>query len=149
MRDGRGRQVSDTLAEVRDEIETLHDFFTGWFNGTLPESGEVFAQGLTDHLHPDFEIVLPSGTVCNRDGLLTPVQQAWGTNPEFRAVVRDVRVLGEWPQAGLVLAAYVEAQTGARNTTPADNLRHATVLFERIAGRLVWRHLHETAFDAA
>jgi hypothetical protein len=63
-------------------------------------------------------------------------------------VVRDVRVLGEWPGARLVLAAYVEAQTGARNTTPADNLRHSTVLFERIAGRLVWRHLHETAFAA-
>ncbi len=153
MRDGGGRQLSKTLAEVRAEIEALHDFFTGWFNGTLPESGEVFAQGLTDHLHPDFEIVLPSGTVCNRDGLLTPVQQAWGTNPEFRAVVRDVRVLGEWRPgesgAGLVLATYVEVQTGARNTTPADNLRHATVLFERSSEHLVWRHLHETAFDAA
>ncbi len=148
MRDGRGRQVSDTLAEVRDEIETLHDFFTGWFSGALPESDEVFARDLTNHLHPDFEIVLPSGTVFDRDGLLTPVREAWGTNPEFRAVVRDVRVLGEWPQAGLVLAAYVEDQSGARNTTPADNLRHATVLFERRAERLVWRHLHETAFDA-
>ena len=150
MRDGGGRQLSKTLAEVRTEIEVLHDFFTGWFNGTLPESGEAFAHGLADHFHPDFEIVLPSGTVCDRDGLLTPVRQAWGTNPEFRAVVRNVRILGEWPQAGagLVLAAYVEDQSGARNTTPADNLRHATVLFERRAERLVWRHLHETAFDA-
>ncbi len=142
--------MSETVAEVRAEIEALHDFFTGWFNGTLPESGEVFAHGLADHFHPDFEIVLPSGTVHDRDGILTPVRQAWGTNPEFRAVVRNVRILGEWPQAGagLVLAAYVEDQSGARNTTPADNLRHATVLFERRAGRLVWRHLHETAFDA-
>ena len=144
--------MSETLAQVRAEVETLHDFFTGWFSGALPESGEVFARGLADHLHPEFEIVLPSGTVHDRDGILTPVRQAWGTNPDFRAVVRDVRVLGEWARgksaAGLVLAAYVEAQTGARNTTPADNLRHATVLFERIAGRLVWRHLHETAFEA-
>ncbi|MEE8454021.1 MAG: hypothetical protein V3R90_04565 [Limibaculum sp.] len=144
--------MADLLGEVRAEIEVLHAFFTGWFNGTLPESGEAFAQGLADHFHPDFEIVLPSGTVCDRDGLLTPVRQAWGTNPEFRTVVRDVRVLGEWRPgesgAGLVLATYVEAQSGARNTTPADNLRHATVLFERLAGRLVWRHLHETAFEA-
>jgi hypothetical protein len=142
--------VSETLAEVRAEIETLHEFFTGWFSGALPASDEVFARDLTDHLHPDFEIVLPSGTVHDRDGLLTPVRQAWGTNPDFSAVVRDVRVLGEWPQAGagLVLATYVEGQCAARNTTPADNLRHATVLFERRAERLVWRHLHETAFDA-
>ncbi len=143
--------MSDLLGEVRAEIERLHDFFTGWFNGTLPESGEVFARGLGDHLHPDFEIVLPSGTVHDLDGILTPVRQAWGTNPDFRTVVRDVRILGEWPQAGpgpgLVLATYVEAQTGARNTTPADNLRHSTVLFERTAERLLWRHLHETAFE--
>jgi hypothetical protein len=140
--------MSNVLAEVRAEIEGLHDFFTGWFSGALPESDAVFARGLADHFHPDFEIVLPSGTVHDRDGILTPLRQAWGTNPGFRAVVRDVRVLGEWPGAGLVLAAYVEAQTGARNTTPADNLRHSTVLFERGAERLVWRHLHETAFDA-
>ena len=140
--------MSGLLAEVRAEVEALHDFFTAWFGGALPESDEVFTDGLADHFHPDFEIVLPSGTVHDRDGILTPIRQAWGANPGFRAVVRDVRVLGEWPGAGLVLAAYVEAQTGARNTTPADNLRHSTVLFERVAGRLVWRHVHETGFDA-
>ncbi len=138
--------MNGILGEVRTEIEVLHDFFTGWFNGALPETSEDFARGLADHLHADFEIVLPSGTVLDRDGILTPVRQAWGTNPGFRATTRDVRILGEWPAAGLVLAAYVEAQTGARNTTPADNLRHSTVLFERTAERLLWRHLHETAF---
>jgi hypothetical protein len=144
VRDGR---LSDLGAQVRAEIEALHDFLTGWFSGALPEGDEAFARGLADHLQPDFEIVLPSGTVHDRDGLLTPIRQAWGTNPGFSTTVRDVRVLGEWPAAGLVLAAYVEVQTGARNTTPADNLRRSTVLFERRAGRLLWRHLHETALD--
>ena len=138
--------MSGLADEVRAEIEALHDFFTGWFTGALPESDEVFARGLADHFHPAFEIVLPSGTVHDRDGILTAIRRGWGANPDFSAVVRDVRVLGEWP--GLVLAAYVEAQTGARNTTPADNLRHATALFECRAERLLWRHVHETAFDA-
>ncbi|MCH8951221.1 MAG: hypothetical protein IID49_03700 [Proteobacteria bacterium] len=144
--------MSDLGAEVRAEVEALHVFFTGWFGGALPGSDAAFARGLADHLHPDFEIVLPSGTVHDRDGLLTPIRQAWGANPGFSATVRDLRLLGQWMPgesgAGLVLAAYVEVQTGARNTTPADNLRHATVLFERLAGRLVWRHLHETALNA-
>ena len=144
--------MSDLGAQVRAEIEALHDFFTGWFSGALSGSDEAFAHGLADRLHPDFEIVLPSGAVHDRDGLLTPVRRGWGTNPGFSATVRDVRILGEWlpgeSGAGLVLAAYVEVQTGARNTKPADNLRHATVLFEHIAGRLVWRHLHETALNA-
>ena len=141
--------MGELLGEVRAEIEALHDFFTAWFNGTLPATGEVFAHGLADHFHPDFEIVLPSGTVHDLDGILTPVRQAWGTNPGFRTGIRDVRVVGEWPQgesgAELVLATYVEAQSGARNTSPPDILRYSTVLFERRAERLVWRHLHETA----
>lgn len=140
--------MSQTLKDVRAEIEARHDFFTAWFNGTLPATAEVFANGLADHFHPDFEIVLPSGTVHDHDGILTPVRKAWGTNPGFRATVHDVRVLGEWPKVGLVMAAYVEDQSSARNTIPPDNLRHSTVLFERAGGHLIWRQLHETAFDS-
>ena len=140
--------MSQTLADVRAEIEARHDFFTAWFNGTLPRTGEAFAHGLADHFHPGFEIVLPSGTVLDRDGILSSVRDAWGTNPGFRATVRDVRIRGEWPAAELVLATYVEDQISARNTFPPDNLRHSSVLFERKGCRLIWRHLHETAFEA-
>ena len=144
--------MSQTLNDVLAEIEARHDFFTAWFNGSLPATDNAFANGLADHFHPDFEIVLPSGTVFDRGGILTSVRKAWGANPGFRATVRDVRVLGEWPLeesgARLILAMYVEDQSNARNTIPPDNLRHSTVLFERMGGRLIWRHLHETAFEA-
>lgn len=53
-------------------------------------------------------------------------------------------MLGAWPAAHLALATYVEAQTGARNTTPPDNLRRSTVLFDTSATQLIWRHLQET-----
>ena len=143
MCDGRGRQVSAILGEVRTEVEALHDFFTAWFNGALPRTDEVFAQGLGDHLHQSFEMMQPSGAVFDHDGTLSGLRQAWGANPDFRIEIRDLRILGEWP--GLVLAEYVEAQFGARNTIPSDNLRRSTVLFERREGRLLWRHLQETA----
>jgi hypothetical protein len=114
MRDG-GMTVA-LLDEVRDEVVRLHDFFTGWFSGVLPE-----------------------------DALLNGLRAAHGSNPDFRIEIRDTRLLGDWPDCGLVLAGYVEAQFGARNTTPPDNLRRATVLFERGAKGLIWRHVHETA----
>ncbi len=143
MRDGGGWKVSAILGEVHAEVVALHDFFTAWFNGTVDRTDAIFNHGLGDHLHSDFEMVQPSGVVFDLDGTLGGLRQAWGVNPDFRIEIRDVRILGEWP--GLVLAEYVEAQFGARNTIPSDNLRRSTALFERKGGRLLWRHLHETA----
>lgn len=130
--------------EARAEIERLHRFLADWFGGKLEQSTAVFQTGLTDHLHADFEMVQPAGAVFSRAATLEMIHGGWGTNPAFRIAIRDVRVLGEWPAASLVLAGYVEDQSGARNSA-AENARRATVLFARSDGRLLWRHLHETA----
>jgi hypothetical protein len=134
------------LEEVRAEIVRLHDFFTGWFTGALP--GDTFEDGVAGRLHPAFENVQPAGKALTRDVLLNGLRAAHGSNPGFRIEIRETRLLGNWPDCGLVLASYVEAQFGARNTTPPDNLRRATVLFERGAKGLIWRHVHETAMPA-
>ncbi|MHA1527527.1 MAG: hypothetical protein ACTSVG_00800 [Alphaproteobacteria bacterium] len=141
--------MSDVLAEVRTEIEALHDFFTGWFSGALTEDDETFARGLAYRMHPAYEMVLPSGAAHDLDGIVGAIRRAWGSAPDFRIEIHDVRVLGEWPNAGLVLARYIEAQTGARNTTPAENRRLSTALFERRGERLLWRYVHETALDGS
>lgn len=133
------------LEEVRAEVERLHDFFTGWFQGTI--AADSFDSSIAACLHPKFENVQPAGHALTLESLLGALRRAHGSNPGFRIEVGDVRVLGEWPGAGLILAGYVEAQFGARNTVPADNLRRSTVLFERLDGRLIWRHVHETAMD--
>ena len=136
--------MSPVLNDIRDEIETLHRFLVGWFTGALEQSDAVFDAGLADRLHRDFEMVQPAGGVHDRAATLAMVRGGWGTNPDFRIAIREVRLLGDWPGAGLVLAGYVEVQAGARNS-PADNARRSTVLFARGSGGLLWRHLHETA----
>ncbi|MDH3666022.1 MAG: hypothetical protein OEN23_03740 [Paracoccaceae bacterium] len=134
------------LDEVTAEIVRLHDFFEGWFQGTLPQN--ALDTSLAPVLHPDFENIQPAGTVLTRAVLLGAIAKAHGTNPDFRIGIREPRLLGHWPDAGLILAGYVEAQFGARNTTPADNLRRSTVLFERLEERLIWRYVHETALPS-
>jgi hypothetical protein len=135
--------TASLLDEVQAEIVRLHDFFTGWFSGALPE--DAFEEGVAARLHPEFENVQPAGKALARDVLLNGLRAAHGSNPDFRIEIRETRLLGNWPDCGLVLASYVEAQFGARNTTPPDNLRRATVLFERRPKGLIWRHVHETA----
>jgi hypothetical protein len=31
--------TSAMTSNVREEVESLHEFFVGWFSGTLPKSG--------------------------------------------------------------------------------------------------------------
>ena len=131
-------------ARTAAEIERLHVVIAAWFRGEGERSDETFERDFTALLHPDFEIVEPSGRVLARAGIVAGIGAAWGTNPDFRIAIEDVRLLAAWPASATCLATYVEAQSGARNTDPPSNRRRSTVLFEDRGGRLIWRHLHET-----
>ncbi|MEM7056743.1 MAG: hypothetical protein AAF557_04085 [Pseudomonadota bacterium] len=128
----------DPLKQATDEIIRLHRFIDGWFRGETTE--DRFQPDFADALHPQFENIQPSGQVLTGADLLDPIRTAHGANPEFRITIEEPRLLGTWPS--LILAGYVEHQTGARNSA-ADNRRRSTALFET-GDRLIWRHLQET-----
>lgn len=131
-----------TPEAVRDEVERLHLLIERWFQGTAAEADFGV---LERALHPGFENIQPAGRVLTKSDLTTGLKAAYGANPAFRIEIRDVRLIAAYPEAGLVLATYLEMQFAAKNTVPPDNLRRSTVLFETGADRLIWRHLHETA----
>ena len=128
----------DPLVAATAEIVRLHDVIQKWFRGEI--AAERFDPDFADALHADFENIQPSGIVRTKADLLDPIRAAHGANPEFRITIEEPRLIAVWP--GLILAGYIEAQTGARNSV-AENRRRSTVLFET-GDRLVWRHLHET-----
>ena len=120
------------------EIIRLHDVISGWFRGEI--TTDRFDPEFADALHPAFENIQPSGAVLGRAELLEPIRAAHGANPDFRITIEHPRVIARL--SGLILATYVEYQTGARNSAPR-NRRRSTVLFET-GDRLLWRHLQET-----
>ena len=128
----------DPFTQARDEIVRLHRVIDGWFRGELDATR--LEPDFADALHPEFENIQPSGLVLSKADLLEPIRSAHGANPDFRIDIEEPRLLGTWP--GLILATYVEFQTGARNSA-AENRRRSTVLFET-GPRLIWRHLQET-----
>ena len=133
-------------ALVTAEVVALHDFISAWFRGDIPNTDAVFMRGFANRTAPDLVNIQPSGAVLTRADLLEPIRAAYGANPDFRIAISDVAIRFVDAEQGLVLATYVEHQTGARNTTPSDNDRVSTVLFRREDGdRLVWLHIHETA----
>ena len=136
----------DPAAAATAEIERLHVFFVGWFRGTL--APEAYDTDFLDHVHPEFEYVMPAGRLLTRTETAESMRGAHGTNPDFDIEIRSPRLLGAFPEARLIHATYDEWQTGAKNSTPPDNLRRSTVLFQVENDRLLWRHIHETALPA-
>ncbi len=126
------------LTDPIEEIIRLHDVIAGWFRGEI--AADRFGPEFADALHPEFENIQPSGSVLTKADLLDPIRAAHGANPDFRIAIERPRVIGTWP--GLVLATYVEYQTGAR-ASAQENRRRSTALFET-GPHLLWRHLQET-----
>jgi len=129
---------------IRQEIESLHEFFVGWFSGALPNS--VFDAQFTRRFDPEFVLISPSGELLSLSQLSSGLRAAHGSNPDFRIAIREVQV--RRTANSQVLATYQEWQRHALASAPPDNGRVATVLFNA-ADELRWLHVHETWLPAA
>jgi len=129
---------------VLAEIEALHQFFERWFTGSCERSDAVFQQGLSARLSDDIVLIQPNGRALGKSTFCNAVQSGFGGSPEFRVKIRNLQ-LRPIRAGETILATYEEWQRGAVNSTPPDNGRAATVVFERSdTGALLWTHIHET-----
>ena len=129
--------------QVREEVEGLHRFFVGWFSGQIDES--AFRSDFQPRIAPDVVFIPPAGMLLGWEDLSSMIQAGYGSNPDFRIQIRNVRVRREFD--GHVLATYEEWQRNALASDPPDNGRIATVLFS-VGQRLLWQHIHETWLPA-
>ncbi len=141
----------ELLDAVREEIEAVHRFISAWLRGEEPNTDKAFAAGLADRLAPSFVNIQPAGRVLERDHLLASIRNEHGANPDFQIAISAVRLRYTDKARRLVLATYLETQSGARRSTPPTNTRISTVLMRRRpeTGALEWVHIHETAVPEA
>ena len=128
--------------QVAEEIEAFHDFVVGWFNGTLPCDGAVFASAIEQRLDPSFYNVQPAGIVLSRDDLIASIRSGYAKNPDFMISISEV-IVRRTLAKDLILVTYVEHQRGARNSAP-ENGRLSTVLLQANQNAFTWLFVHET-----
>jgi hypothetical protein len=127
---------------VRTEVVGLHEFFVGWFTGTIDDTDAALAR-LRDALHPAFSMIVPSGVVLEHGELVASVRAAHGTaDPSFTIEIHGLveRPIGQ----DAVLVTYEEWQLEADRVL---NRRTSTACFVRSSTApcgVAWRHLHET-----
>ncbi len=131
--------TTSTRIIVNNEVESLHDFLVGWFSGAT--SKECFQDEFLNRFDREFLLVPPSGKLLNLAELAESIHAAYASNPEFRIEIRNTKVRRIF--GNKILATYEEWQRNALASSPADNGRIATALFQR-AAPLRWLHIHET-----
>jgi hypothetical protein len=128
----------------RNEVEALHRFFEGWFNGTIAATDDNFAR-LENVLGRPFTLISPDGQISERAALIAGLQAAHGSRkddrPPFRIWIENLTLRPLSDRHYLV--SYEEWQEIKGQTTA----RLSTALFCRElapANRLQWLHVHET-----
>ncbi|MFC7134612.1 MULTISPECIES: hypothetical protein [Salinibaculum] len=127
-----------TLADCRDEIERLHEFFVAWYTG---ETGDF--EPMAAAIGSDFEMVSPDGDRIGQEAVLEMVRETHDAyDPgEFDIDIRNVEMVDAGD--GYAVPRYEEWQT----TPEGENGRLSTALFhtdtEAPAG-LSWVTVHET-----
>jgi hypothetical protein len=123
------------------EITELHDFFAAWFNGHIANNDETFAR-FDDVMYESFTMITPHArAVRSREDIINGVRQGYGTRPEVRIWVEEVRLLHR--TAHMLVVSYVEKQ----QTPDRETARRSTVVFApapELPNGLRWLHVHET-----
>lgn len=73
-------------SSVKREIEDLHRFFVECFSGIMP------AAGFYSRFDPEFRLIPPSGSMLTLGEIGTAIRNAYGTNPDFRIAIRNVKI---------------------------------------------------------
>ena len=123
--------------EYFDEVLQAHLVIERWF---AVEQNSAELERLLSRFSADFSMVTPLGRTLDIDALRALFQAAGGKKPGFRIELSELRGIALHSQGATL--SYREQQTDASGL---HTDRRSTVVFERTeAGRVLWRHLHET-----
>ncbi len=143
---------SQTGSEAVDEVVRLHEFFVRWLGGTSgTHAGVGRDEDWTEFeasLHPNFEMVVPSGATLSRSELLKSFGPAFGTRPGLKIDIREAKILDVNGESVLMrYQEWQESRNPESETETTTTARVSMVLLRRSTGAPAgwqWLQLQET-----
>lgn len=130
------------------EVLEVHQLIEDWFNGVVPKSDAALAR-FTSVMAPELSVVMPSGRVVDRDGLIARFFELHGwwadSTPPGRIRIESLRC--DIQSDRLAIASYEEWQ----RYRDVERGRVATAIFRArpdAPNGLAWLRLHETWLPA-
>ena len=131
---------------VHQTISGTNRAIMQWFNGSLPDTDQGFAE-VTRYCHPGMTYVFPSGGVQDAASFLADLRESYGTNPAFKLATLRPHTRLLYEDQTLVTAEIVELQDNAKFGPRPRHARRTTLLCLKDEsgphGLLIWR-LHES-----
>lgn len=116
------------------EVIDAHVIIERWLGRS-----EGSAQALMERFAAEFTMIPISGVKMDYQTVSGFFDSAGGSRPGLNIVIDHAQVLSEWPDGGAVL--YRETQTLPEQ---GGTVRWSTAIFQRVEGKIIWRHLQET-----
>lgn len=130
-------------AQIETAIHDIHDFFTDWVGGRCPGDAETFQRNALDRISDDLVAIFPAGRRFGKDDFKGYMSSIYGSNPDFRIKIRDIRV--NHVNGKMAVVNYQEWQKAAKDSDPPNNGRITTmVLAEKPSGGVEILQVHET-----
>ncbi|QMV53877.1 DUF4440 domain-containing protein [Ewingella americana] len=121
------------------EVIDAHDVIASWLGDA--NSSQTTCDQLLGRFSPQYSMVTLSGHVLDFEKLCGFFQSQHGAKNGLQIEIADMKLVAESAD-GAVVSYQERQQLPGQNAT----LRYSTVVFSVEAdGKVIWRHLHETA----
>ena len=135
--------MSLQTADIENTIFDIHAFFTDWVGGRCPGNAETFQKNALDRISDRFVAIFPAGRRFGKADFKGYMSSIYGTNPDFRIKIRDMRV--NHVNDTMAVVNYQEWQKAAKDSDQPNNGRITTmVLGEKPTGGVEILQVHET-----
>lgn len=135
--------MSLQTTDIENTIFDIHAFFTDWVGGRCPGNAETFQRNALDRISDRFVAIFPAGRRFGKADFKGYMSSIYGTNPDFRIKIRDIRV--NHVNGKVAVANYQEWQKAAKDSDQPNNGRITTmVLGEKPSGGVEILQVHET-----
>lgn len=116
------------------EVVDLHQLIEARF-----ARGEGSLEAMMEHFVPSFSMVSPAGLQFGLQDVEHLFERNTGSQPGLSIELRDLKTLHQWADGAMVSYREIHRAEGKDET-----VRVSTALLVLEAGRVKWRHLHET-----
>ncbi|WP_241648594.1 DUF4440 domain-containing protein [Rosenbergiella collisarenosi] len=124
-----------------DEVMVAHVLIADWLSGR--QSSPQVCETLLGRFSRNFSMITTQGAVLDIARLSSFFRAQCGARQGLEIDILDMQLVADYKYGAVVTYQERQHVTGQPST-----LRFSTVVFEvDNEGRLLWRHLHETASD--
>ena len=124
-----------------EEVMVAHVLIADWLSGR--QRSPQLCETLLERFSPNYSMITTQGAVLDIARLSSFFRAQCGARQGLEIDIVDMQLVADYKDGAVVTYQERQQVTGQPST-----LRFSTVIFEvDNDGRLLWRHLHETASD--